>query len=290
VAVYERSYRGYEGDKTPEWARFLVLPRYAFQQVFASKAFIVFLVICFLYPLATAVMMYIPHNVSVLKLFPDLQPEDLAKFVHEFVFPARFMTNQGFLAFLLAVFVGPALISADLRNNGLPLYLARPFTRTEYVIGKMSVLAILISAITWIPGVLLFLFDGYLLGLEWTFKNLRMPLGIFIVSWAWILVLSFLSLALSAYCRWKPVARIALVAVLFVLPAFGLMANEILNTSLGRMLAILDMMLILAHGLFGTEPMFEFPVILAAVSLGGTCLICLGLLARKIKAYEVVRG
>jgi len=290
VAVYERNYRGYEGSTTPEWSRFLVIPRYAYQQVFASKAFIVFLVICCLYPLTTAVMMYIPHNLSVLKLFPELQPEDLARFVHEYVFPVRFMSYQGFLAFLLAVFVGPALISADMRNNGLPLYLARPFARGEYVLGKLSVLAILISSITWVPGILLFLFDGYLLGLEWTIDNLRMPLGIFVVSWVWILVLSLLSLALSAYVKWKPVARIALIAVLFVLPAFGLMINEILNTSLGRMLGVIDMMLILANGMFGTEPMFEFPVSLAIVSLGGVCLICLGLLARKVKAYEVVRG
>ena len=46
MAVYERTYKGYEGEQTPEWSRFLVIPRYAYQQVFASKAFIVFLVIC----------------------------------------------------------------------------------------------------------------------------------------------------------------------------------------------------------------------------------------------------
>src|SRR5258707_13066390 len=53
---------------------------------------------------------------------------------------------------------GPPLVSRDLRNNALPLYLCRPFTRTEDVLGKMSVLLILLSAITWIPQLLLFLF------------------------------------------------------------------------------------------------------------------------------------
>ena len=51
-------------------------------------------------------------------------------------------------------------MSPDLRNNGLPLYLSRPFSRTEYVLGKMSVLLILLSAITWVPGLLLFLFQA----------------------------------------------------------------------------------------------------------------------------------
>ena len=54
--------------------------------------------------------------------------------------------------FFLAAFVGPGLISPDLSHNGLPLYLARPFSRAEYVLGKMSVLVGLMSLMTWIPG------------------------------------------------------------------------------------------------------------------------------------------
>jgi hypothetical protein len=90
--------------------------------------------------------------------------------------------------------------------------------------------------------------------------------------------------------RWKPVARIGLVAFMFLLPAFGLMVNGILDVSIGRMFSVIDMMLILAHNLFGTKPMFDFPLIGALISLFGVCGLCLLLLARKIRAYEVVRG
>ena len=38
----------------------------------------------------------------------------------------------------------------------MPLYLARPFSRTEYVLGKASTLVILLSLLTWIPGLFLF--------------------------------------------------------------------------------------------------------------------------------------
>ena len=64
----------------------------------------------------------------------------------------------------MALLVGPPLVSRDLRNNALPLYLCRPFSRTEYVMGKMSVMLILLSAITWVPQLLLFLFQSYLRG------------------------------------------------------------------------------------------------------------------------------
>jgi len=109
VAVYERSYKGYEGTITPEWSRFLVIPRYAAQQVFASKAFIVFSVLCFLYPLLCSIVIYIPHNLNFLKLFQVTSEQ--VQGVVELFFPTQFMRIQGGLAFLMTFFVSPALIS-----------------------------------------------------------------------------------------------------------------------------------------------------------------------------------
>ena len=44
---------------------------------------------------------------------------------------------QSMLALFLAAFIGPGQVSPDLANNALSLYLARPFSRAEYVLGKM---------------------------------------------------------------------------------------------------------------------------------------------------------
>ena len=72
----------------------------------------------------------------------------------------------------MALLIGPPLVARDLRNNALPLYLCRPFSRTEYVMGKMSVILILLSMITWMPQLLLFLFQSYLQGFAWFKANL----------------------------------------------------------------------------------------------------------------------
>src|SRR5947207_15986814 len=69
---------------------------------------------------------------------------------------------QGILGFFLAMLIGPQQVSRDLTNNGLPLYLCRPFSRTEYVVGKMSIVIILLSAITSAPGLILFFLESYL--------------------------------------------------------------------------------------------------------------------------------
>src|SRR2546427_655131 len=45
MAVYEHTYKRYAGPLTLEWRRFLIIPRYAFRDVFKSKLFTAFFVL-----------------------------------------------------------------------------------------------------------------------------------------------------------------------------------------------------------------------------------------------------
>lgn len=290
MAVYERSYGRYTGLTTPEWSRFLILPRYAYEVVFKSRLFVSFFALCFLMPFVGLLIIYLHHNLSALQ-FLELPPEELKRFLpinNEFFW--RGLWFQGALSLLLVLFVGPALVSPDLRNNGLPLYLARPFSRTEYVLGKMSVLLILLSLITWVPGLLLFFFQGYLEGAGWIGDNLGIAGAIFAGSWAWILFLSLFALAVSAWVKWKPVARIALMGLFFVLMGFGEALNEILDVWWGTLISGWHIIASIWLSLFGLDPSNDLPPAGASwISLAAGCAIFLWLLYRRIRAYEVVR-
>jgi len=292
MAVYERNYGRYQGEMTPSWSRFLIIPRYAYREVFQSRMFVSFFVLCFAVPFAGLLMIYLHHNLSALK-FLNLPLEQLKDALPiNASFFRRGLEFQGSLCFLLVLFVGPALISPDLRNNGLPLYLSRPFSRTEYVLGKMSVLVILLSLITWIPGLLLFFFQSYLDGAGWFRENLQVAMALFVGSWIWILVLSLLALAISAWVKWKPVARISLIIILWVLWGFGRAINEALDTWWGWMLSLSMAVSNVWASLFGLtidDADLVMPIWAAWVSLAACCLICLWLLSRRIRAYEVVR-
>ena len=148
MAVYEQTYKRYMGRLTPEWSRFLIIPRHAYRGVFNSKLFTAFFVICYVPLLIEAILIYLHHNVTALGVMQlnvrELLPIDASFF-------QTFVNLQGGFAFFVALLIGPPLVSRDLRNNALPLYLCRPFSRAEYVLGKMSVLLILLSFITWIP-------------------------------------------------------------------------------------------------------------------------------------------
>src|SRR6185503_6516107 len=210
MAVYEQTYKPYTGALTPEWSRFLIIPRHAFRGVFKSKLFTAFYVLCFIPLLVEAVLIYLHHNVTALAIMQinarELLPIDGSFF-------QAFVNIQGGFAFFVALLVGPPLVSRDLRNNALPLYLCRPFSRTEYVMGKMSVLLISLSMITWIPQLLLFLFQAYLEGFAWLRSNLWLASAIILSGLVWILLLALLSQTISALVKWRIVAGGVMVGI-----------------------------------------------------------------------------
>ncbi len=289
MAVYEQSYRSYTGALTPVWSRFLIIPRYAYEVVFKSKLFVGFFALCFAFPFVGLIMIYLKHNLGALQIF-GVSAAEIAKNIpinHTFFY--RGLWLQGALSFLLVLLVGPALVAPDLRNNGLALYLSRPFNRSEYVLGKMSVLLILLSAITWVPGMLLFAFQASL-EKGWLGENLALGGSILLGSWVWILFLSLSALAVSAWVKWKPVARLTLMAFFFVLMGFGGTINQSLDVKWGMLFSPWHVIGSIWWSLFSMGPTDDFPAAGAAwVSLIAGGLLCLFLLYRRIRAYEVVR-
>src|SRR5471030_1196758 len=148
---------------------------------------------------------------------------------------------QSMMALFLASFTGPGQVSPDLANNALSLYLARPFSRVEYVLGKMTILMVLMSLMTWVPGLLLFGLQGYLEGWQWMKGNARIASGIFFGAWVWILLLALLALALSAWVKWKPAAGALMFGVFFVAGGFGATINAVLRTKWGHLFNISEL-------------------------------------------------
>lgn len=286
MAVYKRSYRGYAGPLTAAWSRFAIIPRYACRDLFQSKFLTAFFVACFVPPLVFLFLIYLRHNLHFLSL---LQESGERLIAINGPFFLRYLGIQGVLAFILTAFLGPTLISADLANQALPLYLSRPFSRAEYVLGKMSVLMILLSLITWVPGLALFAVQSALEGWTWFTANLWMARAILLGAWIWILVISLLALALSAWIKWKLAARALLLAVFFIGAGFGQAINEVLRVRWGTLLDLAQLMGAVGCGLFRIRSEIGIAPQDACNMLLAICAACLALLARKVRAIEVVR-
>lgn len=286
MAVYERTYKRYTGDVTPQWTRFLVLPRYVFKDVFRSKILVAFFASCFAFPLFAAAVIYLRHNASFLQAFPEVQLDQFLAIDAKFF--DRLMNVQMWFAFFLALFVGPGLVSRDLANNGLPLYLSRPFSRAEFVLGKFSVLAILLSAVTWVAGGGVFLLQANYAGGNWLWKNANLFFAIFIGSWTWIVTISLLALAMSAWVRWRQVAAFLMFMVLMGGGLVGLITSNLFRAPWTQAANLMQVMSTVWDDLLGLPPEFGIPTGLAWFMLMAWSLLCLFLLHRKIRAYEVV--
>lgn len=284
MAVYKRTYRGYSGGLTPEWSRFLILTRYAYREMFGSRIFTAFFVACLLPPLVFAIVLYVNHNLGLL-----LQMKVDRALPIDGRFFRVFTGIEGMLAFLLTAFAGPRLISADLANNALPLYLCRPFSRAEYVLGKISVLLILCSLLTWVPGLLLFIINASLEGGSWWWSNLWIANAIFTGSCVWLVIISLMSLAISAWVRWKLAASALLVAIFFVSAGFAEAVNRVLRTNKGTFIDLFQLIGTVWMHLFHVEREAKISLGNAWISLGAICLFCLWLLSRRIRAFEVVK-
>ena len=201
------------------------------------------------------------------------------------------------MGFILAAWGGPGMITKDFANHSVQLYLSRPISRTEYLFGKVSVLAALLSCITWIPALMLFFVKAELQGHGWLWDNLWM---------AGSIVLSCLDLDCHdlpdlngcgrlgevAHCRHRSHAG-------NILPSAGarLVLDAILRTQWGMLLNFTH------HDFAGLgapvprgyaePPQAGFDVVplwAAWASLLSVCAFCFWLLDRKLRAREVERS
>jgi len=300
VPIYKRNYERYHGPLTPQWRRFLVPARYAWEELRERRFFGLFLLGTFLCPVICALVIYLRHNLGALEALRldarRLVPIDEGFFLF-------FLGFQSMLSFFVASIIGPGLVAADLAHGALPLYLTRPLTRRGYVLGKMAVLLILMSLITWVPGLLLVGLQWSLEGDAWIEAHGRIAVALLAGAGIWILVLSLLVLAISAWVRWKPLAGAALFLIFFLGGALGNASNDLLGTHWGQLLNLSHLVGTVWVRLFGREAQTgagavffrvqarggQTPEWAAWAMLFAVGLLSLALLNRKLRAVETVR-
>ncbi|MCP4896330.1 MAG: ABC transporter permease subunit [bacterium] len=287
MAVYEREWRRYEGHTTPSRMRFLVITRFALKDAFASRFFTMFYFASLLPFLVGLFLVYLSHNLTLIESMG--LTEDFMGGLTTAFFQYLFLW-QAVPAFFIAVIVSPNLIAPDLSNSALSLFLSRPIGRTDYVLGKILVLIALLSPVTWFASLIVLSLQAYLEGGMWWWDNIRIFLAHLVGHGTWILVIALLSLAISAWVRFKPAARGVLLGGFFIFQAVSEIFKGISRTAWGDLVDPLESIYIVVIDLFhGSIPADTMPVWAAWFGLAGFSAFSLLLLSRKLKAHEVVR-
>jgi ABC-2 type transport system permease protein len=294
MAVYKRRYSPYNGALTSQWSRFFVLTRYALADLFRSRVLVLLFILTLIPSLFFAGYIFIASNDTVQLLLP-LRKVGVFSVNQHFFFVVILIQTQ--LAFLLNCWVGPVLVAGDLTNGALPLFLSRPLRRSEYVLGKFAVLALLLSFVTWVPGLLLFSLQAVLAKSGWTWSHLWMVVPIVFCSVIWILMLSLISLAVSAWVKLR-IAATGVIFISFFIPAgLGGIFNAVMSTYWGSLLnfsQLFRLILTRAFHLDSEFPGYRFsqqvPLPAAWIMMILVSAFSLFILNARLRAREVVHG
>ena len=285
MAIYKRGYERYQGPLTGRWTRLLVLPRFAWQRLFQQRLVLIVLIASLIWPLLCGLFVYLSNRLDLLQSIPG----DIKNMLDiNGKFFLIFMNTQAVFSVLLAALAGPGLIAPDLSNNALPLYFSRPLTRLDYAAARMATLVGLLSLVTWLPGLLLFWMQSGMAGWNWFAKNWYLGAGVFFGFVAWILVVSLVALASSAYVKWRIVAGGLVLGFFFVLTGVAQMVNVVLRVGWGSLLNPTRSMYIIWSSMLRVEPppgpdVWESALMLAVMAVGRGLI-----LERKLRAVEVI--
>jgi ABC-type transport system involved in multi-copper enzyme maturation permease subunit len=206
----------------------------------------------------------------------------------------KILEGQCWLALVLASWIAPRVITFDLADNALPILLSHPISRFGYVLGKFIAVFVCLSAVTWIPCLLLFAYQGYSSATPWAAANLRIAFGLLAGSVLWIAFLAILGLALSSWVKWRVVATGIIFAAVFVPAGMGAIVSAVLRTRWGLLFNLPYIVTNLWQQLLGApdrlNARFTLPNGAMIFMLLLDCILCIGMLHIRIRAREVVRG
>ena len=195
MPIHTQNYRHWEGTlKTHSRTRWWVIAKAELKLLAQRK--IVRLIVAIpplIYIFAHAMLIYVINQVPGVE-FP-FQID--SKFFQGFLFRIEPVPSTFFVA-LVAIFGGSGLIATDLKNNTLSLYLSKPISWIDYLIGKFAVIGILLGCLTLVPGLLLFLEHSLLAGTSFLKENYWIPFAIIAYSVIITLSTSLLMLLFSS--------------------------------------------------------------------------------------------
>jgi ABC-2 type transport system permease protein len=150
ATIADVSYRNYDGTLHTRALRWWIITATSLRAVRRKPVFWVLGALSVLPYLIIGFMLYIG---SSLGPFASLMPQQR--------YPALFFQafqQQQFWIFLLALLVGSGSISADNQANALLVYLSKPITKEDYLLGKWVGVLLPLLGVSCLPALALFLY------------------------------------------------------------------------------------------------------------------------------------
>lgn len=277
MPIHDQGYRHYGGGRAQGRA-WLVMFRTGVIGMFGSKRWIVLMIASWIQFIVRAVQFYIAANYS--------QAAVVAPSAQTF---RDFFDYQSIFVFLVTVTLGAVSIAEDRRANALQIYLSKPLTRLEYIVGKLSVLMAFILFITWVPAILLLLVEIMFAG-NFTFfvNNVFLLPAMTVFGLIEALMVSMCILALSSLSTNSRFVGILFTALIFFSDAvYGVLRGVTGSTSVSWV-AFSNNLAQVGDVIFRVPLRFETPWVVSLAVVLGLVGLSAFILERRIRGVEIV--
>jgi len=278
MPIHDQGYRRYGGKKAPHGRTWWVIARAGMLERIRERRFLALLLFAWAPFIVRAVQIYVSSNFS--------QATFLAPSAETF---REFLDQQSIFVFFVTIYVGSGLIANDRRANALQIYLSKPLTRVEYIAGKLITLLAFLTAVTWLPAILLLLVQIMFAG-STTFirANLFLFPGITVFAAIQVLLSAFAMLALSSLTKSRRFVAIMYAGIIFFTAAMYQALKNITGGNAWAWISPGDVLDVIASAIFRSPgtPAIPIPVavLVVAVLIGASTWI----LERRVRAVEVV--
>lgn len=200
-----------------------------------------------------------------------------------------FIERQSVVVMILLTFTGSLLVGGEFRNNALAFYLSRSIDRRHYIIGKLLTVAVLVSLLTTLPALALFVEYGmFTSSFEYWTTHWRVPLGVIFYGCVLSAVLSVALVTISSYLqRMAPIAITWATLFVMLRALTGLMREKSIYWRLIDPWRDMNFAGRLAFDQFRNDSERRFAYCAAAL-LAVVCAVCLVALVRRVRAVEIV--
>ena len=288
MPIHTQNYRHWEGTlKTHSHTRWWIIAK-AELKLLAQRKFVRLIVAIppLIYIFVHAILIYIINQVPGVE-FPFRRL--IANFSRNSCSESTPIPST-FLVALIAIFGGSGLIATDLKNNALSLYLSKPISWIDYLIGKFAVIGILLGCLTLVPGLLLFLEQVLLAGTSFLKENYWIPFSIIAYSVIITVSTSLLMLLFSSLTTNPRYAIIGFSAVWFGSPVIYEVLKAIARTSKVALVSIWANYDILGTTVFGGSPDYSVHWVWALLTqVRADSYLSFCATRRRIRAVEIVK-
>jgi ABC-type transport system involved in multi-copper enzyme maturation permease subunit len=281
VPIHDQGYRRYGGSKARTGTGWMVIARAGIRTMVSKKAFLGLMLISWLPFLVRAVQFYAASNLTNIP-----QASLLAPSADTF---RQFLEQQQTFVFFVTVYVGAGLIANDRRANALQIYLSKPLTRGEYVLGKLAILMTFLALVTWLPAIVLLIVQIAFAGNFAFFRNnaFLFP-AITLFAFIEVALASSTMLALSSLSKSSRYVAILYAAVIFFTQAVYGVLYAVTRSTAFSWLSFSANLSQIGDVIFRQPQKYDTPwpvsllMIAALVALSGV------ILERRVRGVEVV--